>query len=1048
MKIENWAKNVTIDPMRVWTPTSFENLAWIVKEAKTQNRKVRAVGSRYSFTDVWVSDEILLKTEMLAGVFTLSQGRNVWKHRPIPEDHTFVLVDALNDTAIASNRRFVHFLAGTKLDSLIKALDHPDEDVKVRLDQPDRGRWSLFTMGGSRGQSFAGAVSTGTHGGDFSLKPIADSIQAISLFMGDGELHWIERSGSGAITDFNRLTSLPMTPGRPRNDHIHYDNDLFNAALVSLGRLGIIYSLVIEVRGQFGLSEKKINTTWNTIRPDLLSGDLFTGVRGGTRWLAAHDRTLASGAPVTPIPRGIGIFINPYRKSDNYDPGAPADRDVMLITHAEANRGFDPIEYVQPPGPSDTDIVHIIKSFEEAGSLTAVRQILAQVLGILRRSEGSRGYPLGYTVLSATGSYQPILSMEIIVSTRGNRDVLMVDRILEVFDMIVRSYWERGVPAKFAGALNLRYTKPSAALLGLEQSSAGDVNERFCHIEIIVLKEVTILAEVHKGHSNMENFGEEWVRHIERAATVDVGARLHWGQLNQYNRARVEALYPDALHVWRRAASLRLSLGNSDIFRNSYTQRCGIEPNTEVLAATAMHPGRYDLFRTNDQGEVEQLWWKDGWNWSNLRNSFPNREHFAGPLAATSWGNNRMDIFGLGKRGTILQLWWGGSWNWSDLTLQFPAVFRSDIPLLGPLAAASPSPGRIELFGLARGGEVWRFWYDSQGWHSANLGNHFPGGERFTGSLTALSWGPDRVDVFGLGTRTQFLQLWRQGGESTAWNWNDLSQGAFPYNEAKIGGPLTAVKTLPGQIDLYCVSLAGSLMHFFWRNGWHLEEIPYGFPLRVARYGMMPDFGRTPTLDETYQYVHERGVGEHFAGALAGISWDGRRTDVFGFGESGDVLEMWRETPESSWNWSVLANRWGWSPDLLVRGVHLDLRLGPTGLRANSEIIAKLCLKDGREFTQSLNNRVEWAGNTRHTFPITVPSDVHLKLGQLDSFQLEYISRQRENHPLDEPHHGTVEELEVYFSSENRPGTLFQKCGVVWAFSVSNPVFALPISIT
>lgn len=1048
MTIENWAQNVTIDPMRVLTPTSFEELSRIVKEAKAQNRKVRAVGSKWSFTDVWVSDEILLNMDSLTGIFALSQGRNVWVRPPNRADHSFVLVEALNDAAIASNRMFVHFLAGIKLDSLIKALDHPEEDVKVRPDQPDRGRWSLFTMGGSRGQSFAGAVSTGTHGGDFSLKPIADSIQAISIFMGDGELHWIERSGPRAITDLGRLTSLPVTPGRPRNDHIHYDDDLFNAALVSLGRLGIIYSFVIEVRGQFGLSEKKIETTWNTIRPDLLSGDLFTGVRGGTRWLSAHDRTLASGAPVTPIPRGIGLFINPYRKSDNYDPGTPADRDVVLITHAEADRSFDPVPYVQPPGLTDLDLHHLLRDFEHYESISAARQIIAQVISRLRGSTGTRGYPLGYTVLSSTGSRQPILSMEVIVSTRGNQDVLMVDRMLEVFDMVVREYWRQGKPARFAGALNLRYTRPTEALLGLEQSVAGDANERFCHIEIIALKERDIVGGGPPGNYDMENFTEEWMRHFERATIIDVGARLHWGQINQYNRARVEALYPDALHVWRRAASPRLSLGNSDIFRNSYTQRCGIEPNTEVLAATSMHSGRYDLFRRNDQGEVEQLWWKDGWNWSNLRNSFPSREYFTGPLVATSWGNNRMDIFGLGKRGTILQLWWGGSWNWSDLTAQLPAVFRPDIPLLGPLAAASPAPGRIELFGLARGGDVWRFWYDAQGWHSANLGHHFPGGERFTGSLAVLSWGPDRVDVFGLGTRTQVLQLWRQGGENMAWNWSDLSQGAFPYNEAKIGGPLTAVKTLPGQIDLYCVSLAGSLMHFFWRGGWHLEEIPYGFSTRVARYGMVPDFGRTPTLSEAYQYTSERCAGEHFAGALTGVSWDGRRTDVFGFGESGNVLEMWRETPESGWNWGVLANRWGWDPNLGVRGIHVDLRVGPTGLRAHSEIVAKLCLKDGREFTQSLNNRVEWAGNTRHSFPIAVPFDVHLKLGQLDSFHLKYISRQRENHPFDHPHHGTVEELEVYFSSEIRPGTLFRKCGMVWAFSVSNPDFTQRISIT
>lgn len=1046
MDVGNWAQNVKVDPMRVWRPSSYDQLAGMVRKAKTENRKIRAVGSKWSFTDCWVSDDVLLEIGALQGILALSQGRNVWARSPSTRDESFALVEALSDAAVASNRRFVHFQAGIKLDALIKALDHPEEDVKVRPDEPDRSRWSLFTMGGSRGQSFAGAVSTGTHGGDFALTPIADCIQAIAIFMGDGELHWIERSGPGAITDYNRLISLPVTPGRPRDDHIHYDDDLFNAALVSMGRLGIIYSFVIEVREQFGLSERIIETTWNTIRPELLSGNLFAGRFGDSSWLASHDRTLASGQPITPIPRGVGIFINPYRKSDNYEPGAPADRDVMLITHAEAAGGFDPLEHVQPPGLSNLDLHHLLRDFEAAESVGGARQIIHQVIGGLRSSAGTRGYPLGYSVLSSTGASQPILSMEIIVSTRGNRDVLLVDRLLEIFDMIIRQNWTAGRRSKFAGGLNLRYTQPTAALLGLEQSASDDANERFCHIEIIALKERDIFGGG-QGEHRMESDSEEWMRHFERATIVDVEARLHWGQINQYNRARVESRYPDALHVWRRAASPRLALGNSDIFRNSYTMRCGIEPNSEVLAATSMQPGRYDLFRTNARGEVEQLWWSDRWNWSNLRNSFPNREHFTGPLAVTSAGDGRMDIFGLGKRGTLLQLWWAGSWEWTDLSALDPAVFDPSVQLLGPLAAASPAPGRIELFGLARGGDMWRFWYNSQGWHSANLGNHFPEGERFTGSLAAISWGPNRIDVFGLGTRTQVLQMWREGGESATWNWNDLSLGAFPFNEAKIGGALTAVKTLPGQIDLYCVSVTGSLMHLYWRSGWHLEEIPYGFPQRVARHGMLPDFGRTPTLEESYMYHDERCVGEHFSGALAGVSWDGHRTDVFGFGESGDVLEMWRDTPDSSWNWAVLENRWGWFPGLNISGVSVDLRVGQTGLRANSELVAVLCLNDGREFRQTLNNRGEWAGNTRHTSPINLPGGVHLRLGQLESFRLEYISRQRNGHPLDTPHHGTVEDLEIYFSSELSPGTLFRQCGGVWPFSVDNPVFTKSISI-
>jgi hypothetical protein len=39
----------------------------------------------------------------------------------------------------------------------------------------------LETMGGSSGQTLAGAISTGTHGGDIFMGPLADCVLAIHL---------------------------------------------------------------------------------------------------------------------------------------------------------------------------------------------------------------------------------------------------------------------------------------------------------------------------------------------------------------------------------------------------------------------------------------------------------------------------------------------------------------------------------------------------------------------------------------------------------------------------------------------------------------------------------------------------------------------------------------------------------------------------------------------------------------------------------------------------------------------------------------------------
>jgi hypothetical protein len=62
------------------------------------------------------------------------------------------------------------------------------------------------------------------------------------------------------------------------------------------------------------------------------------------------------------------------------------------------------------------------------------------------------------------------------------------------------------------------------------------------------------------------------------------------------------------------------------------------------------------------------------------------------------------------------------------------------------------------------------------------LGNGFSEGERFVGSLTAVSDAPGRVHLFGLGTKGQVLQLWRNGGtdEEPIWTWSDLSRDLPP----------------------------------------------------------------------------------------------------------------------------------------------------------------------------------------------------------------------------------------------------------------------------
>jgi hypothetical protein len=129
--------------------------------------------------------------------------------------------------------RLVHVEAGIKVHELNEMLD--------KLTPP----LAMPTLGGSNGQSIAGAFSTGTHGANPNLPPIADFVRALHLVGPGGQQWWIEPA-SRPITD---RTAMEARKARGVIDpciKLVYDDDLFFSCLVSMGCAGVIYAVVVE----------------------------------------------------------------------------------------------------------------------------------------------------------------------------------------------------------------------------------------------------------------------------------------------------------------------------------------------------------------------------------------------------------------------------------------------------------------------------------------------------------------------------------------------------------------------------------------------------------------------------------------------------------------------------------------------------------------------------------------------------------------------------------------------------------------------------------
>ncbi len=204
------------------------------------------------------------------------------------------LNDAARGPVPGADQILFHVEAGITIADLQQLLDHQFPRLAFRA------------TGGSPGATLAGTLSTATHGGEFAWQLLVDSVRAIHLVGPGGEEWWIE--GDIPVADQVKLQkrypaidaahfigdswSTPALPGLT-------PQDVLNAVTVSMGTMGVIYSVVFEVVPQFGIRQVTTSTEWSTIQQkagvttaQLRSGDpaanvkilnfLMNGVANGT----------------------------------------------------------------------------------------------------------------------------------------------------------------------------------------------------------------------------------------------------------------------------------------------------------------------------------------------------------------------------------------------------------------------------------------------------------------------------------------------------------------------------------------------------------------------------------------------------------------------------------------------------------------------------------------------------------------------------------------------------------------------------------------------
>jgi hypothetical protein len=179
---------------------------------------------------------------------------------------------------------------------------------------------SIKGCGSNNGQTLAGGISTGTHGGAFNYGAMQEMVVGLHLVTGPNRNVYLERK-----------TYPVMGPDFPESIGAEFirDDVLFNAALVSLGSFGIIHGIMIETRELFALNAIRFRHPYDATLKAAI---------------AACDPTLIP-LPVDAqdIPKDkpyhFEIFFNPNE-------GTPPDEAIVLVMY---ETDYDPAEYISPP---------------------------------------------------------------------------------------------------------------------------------------------------------------------------------------------------------------------------------------------------------------------------------------------------------------------------------------------------------------------------------------------------------------------------------------------------------------------------------------------------------------------------------------------------------------------------------------------------------------------------------------------------------------------------------------------------------------------------
>lgn len=379
---------------------------------------------------------------------------------------------------------------------------------------------SLKTCGASNGQTIGGAMSTGVHGSAIDVGSIQDYIVGINLIIGNGptDIVYVERKSKPALTDDFALSI---------NARVMRDDDLFNAALVSLGSFGMIHGVAVEAEDLYLLKRyvKRINRT------DALQ--IAENMNFSIANFKVAEEQDANGQAIRPY--HYKLYINPYKKDEDF---------VAEIIYKKPFR-------VNYPDPIPRVKKNIFKDIPDwiASFAAKHRRFIPAILGALQAQafpkldevvEGTLG-EIFWDTTNQGAAFGSAIGID-------NKDAT------KALDVMEKLMLEKG---PIPGILSMRFVKASKATLA------------FTKFPMTCILEVDGI--LWQGNQNMISLEEFLRAMVEALMASGIQFTFHWGKHAAWDfPGLIDYMYGEKDNQWKNIRNGLLSKRMGDIFSNQF----------------------------------------------------------------------------------------------------------------------------------------------------------------------------------------------------------------------------------------------------------------------------------------------------------------------------------------------------------------------------------------------------------------------------------------------------------------------------------------------